>query len=760
MGVAVGSGAFAMGLLRELVNLARLCEARARGRDPIEGDRAWLYETKKRLIERVIYGVDIQERAVEICKLRLWLSLMVDHDLGVEPADCEARAFRKALKALEPLPNLDFKIRRANSLVDHIHGEAVELSALSRETGAAVPLSKLASAKREFFNAHTAAAKRRLRLDIYEALTQIARIELTRARTDAAGFGLALDEKATHRVAELDHGLKEIAFITAQVHDARKLRAAQQDEALERIRAQFDDPGRPTFVWQLDFAEVFHRQDSAGRVPSRGGALLPDDGDETPGQGTRPTPGGFDIILANPPYVRMELIKPLKPMLRQCYPHVHDERTDLYVYFYARAHELLRPGGVGAFISSNKWLRAGYGEKLRQFLLDAQEFRLVVDFGELPVFEGAATFPAIFVWRKHPRENSPTAWAVVRDLAVCYREGIANHVARTGLVLPASQFGKGKPRLTAPGTADKRAKMEASGPRLGVYAKGGICRGIVSGLNEAFVLNRATRDSLIADTRAASEVIKPLVVGDDLRRYEIHFRESYLLYMRHGVEIRRYPSVERHLRPFRSRLEKRATQQEWYELQQPQEAYIRHFEAPKILYPDIGKVTRFVIDPGGHYGSNTSYFIANEDWYLLGVLNSAECFEYLKGTCSALGDEEDGGRLRFFGQYLETLPIPDAKPAARDAVAVLAREAQKLHGLRRARVEKFLHDIGLPPAQSTSRNPLEQPWALTREEFARRAPRPDQKQFTAARDETAALTAQIETLERDLDARVAALYGL
>jgi hypothetical protein len=98
-----------------------------------------------------------------------------------------ARAFRKALKALEPLPNLDFKIRRASSLVDHIHGEPVELSALSRETGAAVPLSKLVSAKREFFNAHTAAAKRRLRLDIVEALTKLARIELTGpARTPPA----------------------------------------------------------------------------------------------------------------------------------------------------------------------------------------------------------------------------------------------------------------------------------------------------------------------------------------------------------------------------------------------------------------------------------------------------------------------------------------------------------------------------------------------------------------------------------------------
>jgi hypothetical protein len=462
----------------------------------------------------------------------------------------------------------------------------------------------------------------------------------------------------------------------------------------------------------------------------------------------------------NPPYVRMELIKPLKPMLRQNYPHVHDERTDLYVYFYARAQEILRAGGIGAFISSNKWLRAGYGEKLRQFLLDEQEFRQVVDFGELPVFEAAATFPAIFVWRKQPRANSPTTWAVVRDLAACYVEGIANFVARSGQVLPASQFGKGKPRLTAPGKANVRGKMEGRGPRLKEFVSGQIGWGVKTGLNEAFVIDRTTRDNLISESARSAEVIKPLLVGDDVRRYERHFRETYLIYMRHGVRIRDYSAIERHLKPFRARLENRATEQGWYELQQPQEAYVPLFEAPKTIYPDIGKVTRFAIDEDNYYGSNTTYFIARADWYLLGVLNSAASFDYLRETCAALGDEQDGGRLRFFGQYLETLPIPNAPDSERATIAKLAKEAQRLHGQRRARVERFLCEVGLEPAQSTSRNPLEQPWSLPTEEFTRRAPRPDVKKFTPARDETAALTEKIQTLEREIDGRVAALYGL
>src|SRR5579863_2842639 len=221
---AVGSGAFPMGLLHELLNLARLSATRASGKDPVLGERSWLYATKKRIIERVIYGVDIQPQAVDICKLRLWLSLMVDYELSADPDNCEATSFRKALREIEPLPNLDFKIRRANSLVDYIHGEPVELKRLSTETGAGLALSKLSGAKREFFNARTAAAKRKLRLDIYDNITELAKIELTRAKTDAAGLGFAVNDRDAQRVAELDTCLKEIARTGALVRDARKMR--------------------------------------------------------------------------------------------------------------------------------------------------------------------------------------------------------------------------------------------------------------------------------------------------------------------------------------------------------------------------------------------------------------------------------------------------------------------------------------------------------------------------------------------------------
>lgn len=167
-----------------------------------------------------------------------------------------------------------------------------------------------------------------------------------------------------------------------------------------------------------------------------------------------------------------------------------------------------------------------------------------------------------------------------------------------------------------------------------------------------------------------------------------------------------------------------------------------------------------MMDTDAYYVNNKTFFVPSDDWYLVGVLNSKSAFDYLRGKCSVLGDESKGRRLEFREQYMEILPIPEAKGASREMVAKLAKEAQRLHQQRRKRVEKFLKDVGLDPAQSSSRNPLEQSWALKPQEFARRVPLASPKLFTAAHDETAALTEKIAKVELEIDERVSALYGL
>jgi len=670
---ACGSGAYLLGLLHELLDL-RTCLFQQKKLDGVTA-----HERKLEIIEGNLYGVDLDPFAVNIARLRLWLSLAVEFEGDAPP----------------PLPNLDFKIERGDAL------SAPAPATLLNDTSA-------------------------LRDQV---------------------------------IAEFQK--KKATYLRAHGEEKKKLRAE-----IEALRGDLrtwlhSDAPENAFDWAVEFAEVFLPTPAQSSLS--GGLNL---GDEL---APAAAPGGFDIIVANPPYVRMELIKPQKPILRRRFAHVHNERSDLYVYFYARAHELLRSRGIAAFISANKWLRVAYGEPLRVHLLDAQDFKLVMDFGELPVFEAAATDPAIFLWKKAPRCENVTRWAMVKDLNTCFAEGVRNHFERLAVPVPPGQFGAGKPRLATPATANVRRRMESSGPQLGELCQGLIGMGIKTGFNDAFIIDGAKRQELVRDTPAAESIIKPLLISDDIRGYECHFRGKYIIYADRGIDISNFPSIEAHLQPFRSftnhqgervGLEHRATEQQWFELQQPQSAYRKHFEQPKIVIPAFAMASRFAMDTTGLYVNAPAYFIPSDDLFLLAVLNAKVTFDLLCNICSVLGDQDEGGRAVLRPIYYSKLPIPDAPTQERKCISHLAHQTQTLHAQRRLRTEQFLFSIGLDSTQTKSRNPLETPWAIDEAEFGKRAKRKPVALFRAARDETAALTEQIAKLETEIDARVAALYGL
>ena len=169
------------------------------------------------------------------------------------------------------------------------------------------------------------------------------------------------------------------------------------------------------------------------------------------------------------------------------------------------------------------------------------------------------------------------------------------------------------------------------------------------------------------------------------------------------------------------------------------------------------------MDTKPYYIDQTVYTVAVEDWYILAVLNSVPAFEWLKTTCAVLGDEEQGGRLRILTQYLEALPIPDASKSERKSIGKLAQDAQRLHAERRNFVEKFLRNLGVDPAQSGSRNVLEQPWVLTTADitaYQGKRTTSNLRRITDTRDETIELSQQIEKVEREIDELVTKLYGL
>lgn len=392
--LAVGSGAFPVGLLHVLVNITRLCTTRARGgKDPVERDGNWLYDTKSNIIRRVIYGVDIQERAVEICKLRLWLSLMVDFELEADADNCSRAAFRSALKKITPLPNLDYKIRRADSLIDKVRGHPVNFAkATTQNTWLPPILNKLTSAKRAFYDASALPDKRRLRFEILDALAELAEEEFKFSKMNLQVLiAAAPDDAELARHQELQEAIGEVHSFRLRLQAAKKLKtAAAKDEELDELAGYFDDKDKPTFVWEFDFAEVFHRE------------------------GAR----GFDFVVGNPPYVRTQsLPADVTANLKQRYVSARKGNYDLYVPFVEQGLQLLQPNGHLAYILPHKFFNAQYGEPLRALVAKGRHLRHVVHFGDQQIFPGATNYVCLLFLSKpgseqcrFARADNLTAW--------------------------------------------------------------------------------------------------------------------------------------------------------------------------------------------------------------------------------------------------------------------------------------------------------------------------------------------------------------
>lgn len=261
------------------------------------------------------------------------------------------------------------------------------------------------------------------------------------------------------------------------------------------------------------------------------------------------------------------------------------------------------------------------------------------------------------------------------------------------------------------------AKLKAAGKPLIDVAGGKICRGVVSGLTEAFVISSEQRDAIIAKNPEADKILHPFLQGRDIRPYSIAPRDEFLIYTYHGIDMKPFPAVLEHLRPYKERLQKRATKQPWYELQQPQLAYREMMRRPKIVFPDIATTCRFALDTGGRFGANTVYFLPTDDLLLLGILNSRLAHFYFAQTCAAL---EGSGEayLRFFGQYMEGFPVASPNPPDKAA-------GGRVLELVEAR-------MNLGSRQGRSRNP----------------------------DEKTRIQRQIETADRQIDQLVYELYGL
>ena len=544
---AVGSGAFLLGAMQEIVQLRRgLAVAAGQFDTDISVQVA---EWKRRAIQWSLYGVDNNPEAVEICHLRLWLSLVLDLDSAMD---------------VDPLPNLDFRVVAGDSLIDRIGGivlpESLPVSGYQPplEIGGRVTQDRslIDRWKREFEAEHE--NPRRLRELRNKIVGAVQRILLTYVEAELQREHQAIDAPDPHDL----HTAQE------RHRKGRKYLAARQRvKLLERARTDLQSERRfwKPFLWPILFQEAF--QD-----------------------------GGFDVVLANPPYVRMErLDNEDEALWKEIFPEVAGSRADILVYFYGRAVQIARDGGWIAFITSNKFMRSGFGMGLREHLPKHLELRTIVDLGDLPLFDSGgkpiAVLPAVLVGRRnaaaadHMFEVADLAWPVRRVLesegkrtsADAVRESLTDlqELVRANAIhnYPQKLLGKEVWTLEDPKLMRLFERLMSQGTPLGEYAQGQIYRGIVTGLNKAFVVDQNIRDALVESNPCCAEVIKPWLRGRDIKRWRPEWTGLHILFMNRGVPIERYPAVRDYLESFRARLEQRATAHlhPWYELQQPQE---------------------------------------------------------------------------------------------------------------------------------------------------------------------------------------------
>lgn len=578
-----------------------------------------LFHEKQTLIEGCLFGVDLNPNSVKICRLRLWIELLKN-------------AYYKAPDELETLPNIDINIKQGNSLVNRFALDA-DLRPVLRQNKWNITDYRLAVAS--YHSARSKDDKRQLMEHINRIKTDF-QTHITsndpriKALSKLRGQKFVLENKA--EIGNLFEKLKEEDV----AQDLQKLDAqiAKAEAEVEEIRSAVIY--RDAFEWRFEFPEVLNEE----------GEFV-----------------GFDAILGNPPYIRQEEFSALKPYLKAQF-QTFAGTADLLVYFIERSYQLLSAGGHFSFIISNKFMRAGFGKALREWLVQRRLLE-VIDFGDLPVFEEATTYPCILSWQK--AEPSPSFRAA--NVPELHIEDFQTYLPTIAFTASSEALAPAGWSLANTATQQLLDKLKRSGKPLGEYVQGKIFYGIKTGLNEAFVIDEATKERFINEDPRNAEIIKPFLAGRDVKRYQVPKADKFLILFPKAWTIERigkvsedeafaflqqqYPAIAAHLEPFASQARKRTDKGDyWWELRACD--YYKEFEQEKIFFPDLANIPQFTIDTHlGAFSANTTYFIPKGDYFLLGLLNSKLLFFYYKNAFSSYR----GGYLRFFTQYVAELPL-------------------------------------------------------------------------------------------------------
>lgn len=728
---AVGSGAFPVGLLHELVNLNRVVETVANGFvDPIrKHGTQWLHETKSDIIQNCLYGVDIQQQAIEICQLRLWLSLVVDYDLGIDPFTSSVPQFREAIERISQLPNLEMNFRRGDSLYDYISGVPLVIppEQSNRHRADFDEIKKLGA---KLHVAKKGETKRKLRLLILERRLDISErvleLEEQQLKSEESTFANRLFSDETTTRAEKR---KRIEQEMSRIEEAREKARADRSE-LDRLKhreaasdfqqklrrlegSDFDSP--LNLAWSIDFSSVF-ASDSAGQTD-----VL-----------KRKTTDGFDIIVGNPPFVTAR--NPIKRELyRERWPKVCYKEFQLVCPFFALSFSLLRPDGHIGFIVSNAFAMREFGRPLLEDFFSRVDLRKIVNCDGLS-FPGHGT-PTCIVHGRRPVGSSDEAWknTPIRvatrlpgggDLRAIPEESPLWHALSTYHDTPGYSDGRimvvdrqREELLRWPLNFDSSAQTtkelleQHSACTLGGSVED-IGYSVLTKSDDIFFV-----PPHVARAHAIElELLRPINIGDELRNWT--FLDSLIAIAPYDlrfkcVEIETYPNCQKYLTPFRETLEsvitfgktKKQAGREWFEYFDPYSD--RHAIDTFQAYADIATHNHFVVFYGNRLLKDTAPLVilqSSEDAPLVaGLLNSSLALFWLKQVCfnKGGGANEDRDRFEFATKKLRQFPLSlnvDSALRGKGSLELLAKLSSectlKGYELRRFAFKKLFEKSG------------------------------------------------------------------
>ncbi|GAA8438068.1 class I SAM-dependent DNA methyltransferase [Helicobacter pylori] len=615
--------------------------------DPHHHIQKELFELKKSIIENCLFGVDINPNSCEITKLRLWIELLKYSYYIFEEG--------KNTNALETLPNIDINIKCANSLISRFNlnddlkkipnikqkiQEYKDLVAQYKDPNPLYPLNK-----QDLIN-KIQDLKNTFSLTLKDPKTKAELEKAIEKHIKKYNF-FALDDKSL---------LDGLNYFIPSLFGTFKLSPKEEEEAfasygrIRALRKKLDDTlsGREyqnAFEWRFEFPEV-----------------LDDEGNFL----------GFDCIIGNPPYIRQEQIKDLKPLLEKQYQDFYNSTADIYTYFFALAYHLLKEKGFSAFITSNKYARAKYGAKLRELLLKKTTLVSYMELNALKVFESAAVDTSIIHFIKQ---------APLKESDFKYYEPTPNDkndLKNTPSFLMKQNALSTESFIFANATLlDLRDKIESVGTPLKDWDIQ-INYGIKTGANEAFIIPTEKRDAILNACKTQEErkrterLIKPILRGKDIKRYSYEWAHLWVINTHNGytsalkskippIDIEKYPATKAHLDAHWDTIATRCDQGDTpYHLRNC--AYLEDFEKEKIVYSEIVQEPRFYLDNGecelgGFYAEATSFILTGEHLrYLLGMLHSKLITFAFKTFYAGGGLGESG--YRYKKAFIERLPIP------------------------------------------------------------------------------------------------------